>query len=104
MLLNNYDTNNQKYYYFNLIIIFWIVLFCIFFLRNATFRFLIEELKITLVTLSVMTIYMWVIYFVNMASLLKEGTLFEGTTDLGKCKLSSNLFIIPQIIPSLYSK
>ena len=54
------------YQYFNVVMIGWLVIFNLFFLRNAIYRFLIEELKISAVTLTIMSVYMLVIYVNNL--------------------------------------
>ena len=67
----NSRQNIIVYQYFNLVIIVWLVIFNLFFLRNAIYRFLIEELKISFVTMFVMSIYMLVIYLNNLLVYLK---------------------------------
>ena len=56
---------------------FWLIVFNIFFLRNAIYRFLIEELKISLVTLTIMSLYMLIIYATDIVFLFGHENLFS---------------------------
>lgn len=69
--------NLTPYQYFNLIITFWIMLFCFFFLHNSILRYLIEELKITLFTVSLLTICSTIRYTISAIHVFDD-KLFEG--------------------------
>ena len=76
--VNNRD-NIHEYMYFNLIIMVWLIIFSFFFLRNALSRLLIEELKITLITLVIMCFYISVFYVSNIVKqLTDEGSILDG--------------------------
>lgn len=70
-------SNITAYQYFNMIITVWLILFAIFFLRNAISRMLIEELKITLVTLSIMNIYSIITFTISAIAVYEDG-MWQG--------------------------
>lgn len=76
----NSRNNIIMYQYFNVVMIGWLVVFNLFFLRNAIYRFLIEELKISAVTLTIMSVYMLVIYVNNLLMYFKQDKLFVMDT------------------------
>lgn len=54
----------------------WLMLFNIFFLRNATNRFLIEELKISVLVLMIMIFNAMVFYVISIVQLFDKDDLF----------------------------
>lgn len=69
----------SPYQWFNMIITLWLILFAIFFLRNAISRMLIEELKITLVTVSIMNIYSIITWTISAISIY-DANIWKGDT------------------------
>lgn len=55
-----------QYQYFNLVIMVFLMIFNIFFLRNAISRFLIEELKLSILVLMIMTFASMVFYVISI--------------------------------------
>ena len=63
--VNYAGETRSDYKYFIMILLIWFMAFCLFFLRNSTLRFLLEEFKINLVTLAIMNIYTFIKYTVS---------------------------------------
>lgn len=63
-----------------MIITVWLFFFAIFFLRNAISRMLIEEFKISLVTLSIMSVYSLILYIISAISIYNSD-IWNGDTE-----------------------
>ena len=73
--------NLNNYHFFNLTLIFWFIPFTVWFLRNAMYRFLVQEFIISGITFSLLVLYTTCKYAASAIELSKdEINLFDGTT------------------------
>ena len=96
----------NNYHFFNLTLIFWFIPFNLFFMRNAMYRFLVQEFIISAIAFSLLVLYTTCKYAASAIELNRdEQHLFDGTSSqdhmyrlvyiMNLIGITINLFTLP---------